>query len=141
MQTLSDNIYRARTGQMIEIRPIPKPLQNAEIYKDTQIYIDDILQLSDFTTVSKELKAVIKEKSAEYNLNTISDYPRIVMLGTGCSVPNKIRNTSGILLRINKDCSILLDCGEGTLGQIIRFYGVSEGLNILRTIKVCLHVN
>lgn len=59
------------------------------------------------------------------------------MLGTGCSVPNKIRNTSSILLRVNKDTSILLDCGEGTLGQIIRYYGVSEGLNILRTIKVC----
>lgn len=59
------------------------------------------------------------------------------MLGTGCSVPNKIRNTSSILLRVNKDSSILLDCGEGTLGQIIRYYGVSEGLNILRTIKVC----
>ncbi|XP_043511447.1 ribonuclease Z, mitochondrial [Frieseomelitta varia] len=134
-ETLNDNIYRARTGQVIEIRPMPKPLQNAEIYKDTQIYIDDLLQLPDFTTVLKELKAVIKEKSVEHNLNTIPDYPRIVMLGTGCSVPNKVRNTSGILLRVNKDCSILLDCGEGTLGQIIRFYGVSEGLNILRTIK------
>ncbi|KOX68781.1 Ribonuclease Z, mitochondrial [Melipona quadrifasciata] len=134
-ETLSDNIYRARTGQVIKIRPIPEPLQNAEIYKDTQIYIDDILQLPNFITVSKELKAVIKENSAEHNLNTSPDYPRIVMLGTGCSVPNKVRNTSGILLRVNKDCSILLDCGEGTLGQIIRFYGVSEGFNILRTIK------
>lgn len=32
------------------------------------------------------------------------------------------------------DTAILLDCGEGTAGQIIRFYG-KEGENIFRKIK------
>ena len=72
----------------------------------------------------------MRKKTEELNLTNISSYPRIVMLGTGCSVPSKVRNTSGILLRIDENTSILLDCGEGTLGQIIRFYGFSESDNI-----------
>ncbi|XP_060830690.1 ribonuclease Z, mitochondrial [Bombus pascuorum] len=133
--TQSNNIHRARSAQTLEIRPVPKCLFNDEIYKEPKTYIDEVSQISDFTSVLKELKTIINKKSAELNLDTISDYPRIVMLGTGCSIPNKVRNTSSILLRINKDCSILLDCGEGTLGQIIRFFGTSESLNVLRTIK------
>lgn len=31
--------------------------------------------------------------------------------------------------------SILLDCGEGTLGQIIRFYGTEKATTILRNLK------
>lgn len=135
-QTQSNNVHRARTAQTLQIRPVPSCLFNAEIYKEPKTYIDEVSQIPDFTNVLKELKTIINKKSAELNLGTILDYPRIVMLGTGCSVPNKVRNTSSILLRINKDCSILLDCGEGTLGQIIRFFGASESLNILRTIKV-----
>lgn len=135
-QTQSNNIHRAKTAQTLVIRPVPKCLSNVEIYKEPKSYIDEVSQIPNFTNVLEELKTIINKKSAELNLGTISDYPRIVMLGTGCSVPNKVRNTSSILLRINKDCSILLDCGEGTLGQIIRFFGASESLNILCTIKV-----
>ncbi|XP_012246841.1 ribonuclease Z, mitochondrial isoform X1 [Bombus impatiens] len=134
-ETQSNNVHRARTAQTLQIRPVPSCLFNAEIYKEPKTYIDEVSQIPDFTNVLKELKIIINKKSAELNLGTILDYPRIVMLGTGCSVPNKVRNTSSILLQINKDCSILLDCGEGTLGQIIRFFGASESLNILRTIK------
>lgn len=135
-QTKSNNIHCARTAQILNIRPVPNFLYNTKIYKRRWVYIDEVSQIPNFTNVLKELKTVINKKSEELNLGTIPDYPRILMLGTGCSIPNKVRNTSSILLRINKDCSILLDCGEGTLGQIIRFFGASESLNILRTIKV-----
>lgn len=134
-ETKNNKFHRARTAQILNIRPNLSNLINNQIYKESQNYIDEVLKIPNLTNVLEELKVIINEKSSEFNLNNISDYPRIIMLGTGCSVPNKIRNTSSILLRINKDSSILLDCGEGTLGQIIRYYGVSEGLNILRSIK------
>lgn len=133
---MNNYFHRARTAQILNVRPNVSTLINYKIYKESQTYIDEVIKIPNFINVLEELKIIINEKSSELNLNNISDYPRIIMLGTGCSVPNKIRNTSSILLRINKDSSILLDCGEGTLGQIIRFYGVLEGLNILRTIKV-----
>lgn len=31
--------------------------------------------------------------------------------------------------------SILMDCGEGTLGQIIRFYGKDKSKEILKNLK------
>ena len=44
-------------------------------------------------------------------------YPVITFLGTSSAVPNKYRNVSGILVETAKDTFILLDCGEGTLGE------------------------
>lgn len=130
-----DCIHRARASQTIEIRPKPKQLIKPQFHNPAQTYIDEIMQIPSLAEVLKELKSNIDKKSSELNLDNISDYPRIVMLGTGCSVPNKVRNTSGILLRVTENSSILLDCGEGTLGQLIRFYGVSKSNDILRSIK------
>ncbi|XP_076750186.1 ribonuclease Z [Xylocopa sonorina] len=129
------NLHRARATQAIEVRPVTKEITNDEIHKEAKIYIDEIYKIPNMLTILKELRTNIDKKSLELNLSNSSAYPRIVMLGTGCSVPNKVRNTSGILIRISEDKSILLDCGEGTLGQIIRFYGRSESNKILSSIK------
>lgn len=44
----------------------------------------------------------------------------IVLLGTGSSQPSKYRNVSSIYINLFSKGSLLLDCGEGTLGQLIR---------------------
>uniref|UniRef100_A0A673HUI1 Zinc phosphodiesterase ELAC protein 2 n=1 Tax=Sinocyclocheilus rhinocerous TaxID=307959 RepID=A0A673HUI1_9TELE len=65
-------------------------------------------------------------------------FPEIVFLGTGSSLPMKIRNVSGTLVNISSSQSLLLDCGEGTFGQMCRHYGddVDEILSRLSTIFV-----
>uniref|UniRef100_A0A8C0YII8 Zinc phosphodiesterase ELAC protein 2 n=1 Tax=Cyprinus carpio carpio TaxID=630221 RepID=A0A8C0YII8_CYPCA len=65
-------------------------------------------------------------------------FPEIVFLGTGSSLPMKIRNVSGTLVNISSSQSLLLDCGEGTFGQLCRHYGddVDEILSRLSTIFV-----
>ncbi|XP_055008905.1 zinc phosphodiesterase ELAC protein 2 isoform X2 [Boleophthalmus pectinirostris] len=57
-------------------------------------------------------------------------YPEVVFLGTGSALPMKTRNVSGTLLNISPSQSLLLDCGEGTFGQLCRHYGdqVDEAL-------------
>ncbi|XP_057391534.1 zinc phosphodiesterase ELAC protein 2 isoform X1 [Balaenoptera acutorostrata] len=50
-------------------------------------------------------------------------YPEVVFLGTGSAIPMKIRNVSSTLINISSDTSLLLDCGEGTFGQLCRHYG------------------
>lgn len=48
----------------------------------------------------------------------------IVFLGTGSSMPSKYRNVSAIFMqRSFLEASFLVDCGEGTLGQLRRRYG------------------
>eukprot|EP01084_Bolivina_argentea_P249198 417062_1 len=51
----------------------------------------------------------------------------LAFLGTGSAQPSKYRNVSGIYLRLSKNgAGMLLDAGEGSLGQMWRLFG-SEG--------------
>lgn len=50
-------------------------------------------------------------------------FPEVVFLGTGSALPMKVRNVSGTLVHISPSQSLLLDCGEGTFGQLCRHYG------------------
>ncbi|XP_054159662.1 ribonuclease Z, mitochondrial-like [Oppia nitens] len=59
----------------------------------------------------------------QQNSSQIKEYPEIIFLGTGSAVPSKVRNTSAIWVNIDSETSWLLDCGEGTYGQLFRFYG------------------
>ncbi|KAM5351221.1 hypothetical protein ACJ41O_003944 [Fusarium nematophilum] len=59
----------------------------------------------------------------------------IIPLGTGSSAPGKYRNVSATLIRVPGIGNYLLDCGEGTLGQILRLFGEEETGNILRDMR------
>jgi ribonuclease Z len=50
----------------------------------------------------------------------------VITLGTGSASPSKYRNVSSTLITIPGNCSILLDCGEGTVGQMKRVLGREE---------------
>ncbi|OIT27678.1 hypothetical protein A4A49_30936 [Nicotiana attenuata] len=63
----------------------------------------------------------------------------IVLLGTGSSQPSKYRNVSSIFVNLFSKGSILLDCGEGTLGQLKRRFGIEgadEAVKGLRCIWI-----
>lgn len=59
----------------------------------------------------------------------------IIPLGTGSSMPSKHRNVSATLIRVPGIGNYLLDCGEGTLGQIRRAFTAWETADILRNLK------
>ena len=60
--------------------------------------------------------------------------PELIFLGTGAAIPSKYRNVSGILLRMQSpdDACLLLDCGEGSYGQMQRRLGVEQAAAALR---------
>lgn len=63
----------------------------------------------------------------------------ITFLGTGSSQPSKYRNVSSIYINLFARGGMLLDCGEGTLGQLKRRFGVSgadEAVKCLRCIWI-----
>ncbi|XP_076866713.1 zinc phosphodiesterase ELAC protein 2 [Brachyhypopomus gauderio] len=68
----------------------------------------------------------------------VEKYPEVVFLGTGSALPMKIRNVSGTLVNVSSTQSVLLDCGEGTFGQMCRHYGngVDKALSKLSTVFV-----
>ena len=54
-----------------------------------------------------------------------SEYPKIVMLGSG-SKATETRNFTSFLLFLSTDYIILVDCGEGTLSQMMQLYRNDE---------------
>ncbi|KAK8936191.1 hypothetical protein KSP39_PZI013536 [Platanthera zijinensis] len=72
--------------------------------------------------------------------NVTREDMEIVLLGTGSSQPSKYRNVSSIFVNLFSKGSMLLDCGEGTLGQLKRRFGV-EGADIAVKALKCIWIS
>ncbi|TDL24665.1 hypothetical protein BD410DRAFT_745395 [Rickenella mellea] len=61
----------------------------------------------------------------------------IVPLGTSSATPSKYRNVSSTLVQIPRYGNILLDCGEGTWGQLQRHFGTDpmNSTNVFDTLR------
>lgn len=59
-------------------------------------YINETMVLDDFPNTLQNLKRDLLQRRNSF---TIEEFPKILFLGTGSCIPNKTRNTSGILLR------------------------------------------
>ena len=93
-------------------------------------FLKEVLSIEGFQEELEKFKFEVK------NFPVKKKYPKVLFLGTGSSQPNKVRNTSGILVFFDTDDFVLLDCGEGTFGQLVRFYGLQKAKEILRKLKV-----
>lgn len=60
--------------------------------------------------------------------------PCISFLGTGSAVPSKYRNVTGMYFHpgLSGSGGMLLDCGEGTFGQLTRLYGQPRVNQLIR---------
>lgn len=67
------------------------------------------------------------------------DDVRVTFFGTGAFVPSKYRNVTGILLQ-HKDASMLMDCGESSLGQLYKRFGKAVTEDILRSLS-CIWIS
>lgn len=57
-------------------------------------------------------------------------------LGTGAALPGKRRNVSSTMLDLHARGSVLLDCGEGTWGQLVRLFGRDDAQRAVANIRV-----
>ena len=95
---------------------------------------EEVDGVSSVTDTSEKRKLSLAEKLKV--IDGISpDYPVVTFLGTGSSVPSKYRNVSGILLETAPGSWLLLDCGEGSLGQLVRLKGWEGAMAVLRGLK------
>lgn len=106
-QFVLDN-FKSNTYEKIE-----NTIENEDVegYKD---YLKD-------EHIPKDLQEMIKNK----------DTSKILFLGTGCAQPSYWRGSSAILVKMNGSKSVLLDCGEGTYGQMIRYFGEIGAKNVV----------
>jgi len=95
------------------------------------------LKPDSLASLSSKLKVIDRSamNEKEESKDIKESYPVVTMLGTGSSVPSKYRNVTGILVETEPDSWILLDCGEGTFGQMVRLYGLERTRQVLRGLK------
>ncbi|XP_038182370.1 zinc phosphodiesterase ELAC protein 2 isoform X2 [Arvicola amphibius] len=104
-----------------QLRPKREWQRDATLICNTDEFIAEALELPKFQESVQEYKKSVQESPAPEEKR--SQYPEIVFLGTGSAIPMKIRNVSSTLVNLSPDKSVLLDCGEGTFGQLCRHYG------------------
>ncbi|KAL0354648.1 UNVERIFIED_CONTAM: tRNAse Z TRZ4, mitochondrial [Sesamum radiatum] len=111
----------------------------------TQFWSDN--QDTSAEKASMDAETIITEEPwlHEYTLpscleNITREEMEIVLLGTGSSQPSKYRNVSSIFINLFSKGSILLDCGEGTLGQLKRRFGVQGADEAVRGLK-CIWIS
>ena len=122
---------------MFHLRPQKGFDRSLEPYSDPDAVTEDI----ELTPEVFELIEKFKEDSKKLTVMRTKaerekEFPRIITLGTGSCIPNKTRNVSANLVHIAEDNCALLDCGEGTLGQLIRFYGRPGADAVLKKLKM-----
>lgn len=85
-----------------------------------------IIDLKEQVNESGAVECAASLSSAREGLNDCglgvrgSDLGELTFTGTGSAVPCKHRNVTGMYLRMNNGNSLLLDVGEGTMGQLFR---------------------
>ncbi|KAI3777832.1 hypothetical protein L1987_47635 [Smallanthus sonchifolius] len=92
----------------------------------SQLWEGEEEDVRDGVTYMEGDKNIIEEPWVNENIvprcleNITRENVEIVLLGTGSSQPSKYRNVSSIFINLFSKGSLLLDCGEGTLGQLKR---------------------
>lgn len=120
---------------------IPNSIAHSEVIDELLTSIPDIgiaaqdvrqlWQVSPETRTEMVEEPWLNEGSLPSCLENIRrDDLEIVLLGTGSSQPSKYRNVTSIYINLFSKGGLLLDCGEGTLGQLKRRYLISVALPI-----------
>ncbi|XP_063380691.1 ribonuclease Z, mitochondrial [Cydia fagiglandana] len=126
--------YSARTLTMFHLRPKREIDRSAEPKLHVQDYYQETMDVEGFGACLDKFREEVQNLRYSNNQSS-NEYPKIVFLGTGSCIPSKTRNTSAIIVHVDDQSTILLDCGEGTFGQLVRFYGPRRVDELLRTLK------
>ncbi|XP_030494096.2 tRNase Z TRZ3, mitochondrial isoform X1 [Cannabis sativa] len=159
-ENLQKFVLRPHSKHGLDKSCVPSLLVPTEIIDELHSEIPDIVvaaqnvsQLWNTSTGStgeiscvQDVKFMVEEPWLDENtlpscLENISrEDMEIVFLGTGSSQPSKYRNVSSIHINLFSKGGLLLDCGEGTLGQLKRRYGVDGADDAVRGLR-CIWIS
>jgi ribonuclease Z len=88
-----------------------------ETYSDVSGRIRRNLDECGALKVARELR---EQSVRDMGLVDVGNNTALIFTGTGSAIPCKHRNVTGMLLRQRDGRSILLDVGEGSIGQLLR---------------------
>ncbi|KAL6460709.1 hypothetical protein MHYP_G00306750 [Metynnis hypsauchen] len=128
---------RAECLLKFQLRPKAEWQRDAIPPCDEEEFVKEAAEVPNFLQEVEKFKRFQTTDSVALS-GKVDRYPEVVFLGTGSALPMKIRNVSGTLVNISSSQSLLLDCGEGTFGQMCRHYGnhVDEMLTKLSAVFI-----
>ncbi|CAN7992883.1 unnamed protein product [Ixodes hexagonus] len=130
------NVQAAETLTRLRLRPNLGLQRDAAVRLDPDAYVQEAWASPGFSDRLQELKTAAAQRQGDSAAS--SSYPEILFLGTASAIPGKDRNVSAVLVNLREDLRILLDCGEGTLNQLVRFYGIPRANKVLATLGCVL---
>ncbi|XP_029943479.1 zinc phosphodiesterase ELAC protein 2 [Salarias fasciatus] len=111
---------RAECLLKFQLRPVLEWQRDAIPSCSSEDFVKEASEVPNFLSEVEQCRKLLSSAAAEPSGRR---YPEVVFLGTGSALPMKIRNVSGTLVNISSTQALLLDCGEGTFGQLCRHYG------------------
>ena len=99
-------------------------LSTKEMLEGAKVLQEDKEEYARGITEALEVARTYKTEGGDRSESDEEKYPLVTFLGTGSSVPSKYRNVTGIMVETQPGSFIIMDCGEGTLGQLVRLHGV-----------------
>lgn len=128
-----DNLFYVRPIQRFHLRGLPDPVDPTPISicltkKDIFLKINESKAAAEAVNVYKKFLEGEESKNARLT-------PRLHFLGTSSAVPSKYRNVSSYLLELNEGSCIMVDCGEGTYGQMRVLFGDERCTDMLINLK------
>lgn len=124
------NVTVGESMSKFKLRPFQGLQRESAVRVEPEAYVQEAHASYGFTEKLQELKAAAALKVDEALCKP--SHPEILFLGTASAIPGKDRNVSAVLVNIREDMSVLLDCGEGTFNQLVRFYGLERARHVLR---------
>ncbi|GFQ89701.1 zinc phosphodiesterase ELAC protein 2 [Trichonephila clavata] len=115
-----ENVFLARTLERYYLRPNNGLDRSYSLTFNPEDFVEEAMNAEGFEALLKDLQSKIQVKAKFVNGDL---YPEVAFLGTGSSIPSKVRNVSAILIKSSEKEYLLMDCGEGTYGQMLRLYG------------------
>ncbi|XP_070703624.1 zinc phosphodiesterase ELAC protein 2 [Pempheris klunzingeri] len=128
---------RAECLLKYQFRPVMEWQRDAISSCNTEEFVKEASEVPNFLEEVDKCRKICSTDAAQLS-GQREKYPEVVFLGTGSALPMKIRNVSGTLVNISPSQSVLLDCGEGTFGQLCRHYGddVDDALSKISTVFI-----
>ncbi|XP_047213914.1 zinc phosphodiesterase ELAC protein 2-like isoform X1 [Girardinichthys multiradiatus] len=128
---------RAECLLKFQLRPVMEWQRDAVSSCSSEEFVKEASEVTNFLEEVEKCRRTCSAEERELSVPG-DKHPEVVFLGTGSALPMKIRNVSGTLVNISPSQSLLLDCGEGTFGQLCRHYGddVDDALSKISTVFI-----
>ncbi|KAM3598983.1 uncharacterized protein V6R79_025129 [Siganus canaliculatus] len=128
---------RAECLLKFQLRPVMEWQRDAIPSCNVDEFVKEASEVPNFLEEVDECRKMCSTDAADFSGQT-EKYPEVVFMGTGSALPMKVRNVSGTLVNVSPSQSMLLDCGEGTFGQLCRHYGddVDQVLSRISTVFI-----